>query len=77
MALVSFCGGCLLSEGRGPGLQGGDALAICGPLPSVKAFMIFKAGFQIGDALILLASLLLEGGDRPLQGFKPFKYLAD
>jgi hypothetical protein len=58
--------GGLLAEGQGRGLQGGDTLAICGPLPSVKAFMIFKAGFQIGDALILLSVLVSEFGDRPL-----------
>ena len=64
VVLVLFCdGGCPLSEGRGRGLQGGDTLAICGPLPSVKAFMGVKAGFQFGDALILLSVLLSEFGD--------------
>ncbi len=67
----------LLSEGRGPGLQGGDALAICGPLPSVKAFMIFKAGFQFGDALILLSVLLSEFGDLLLYRGEAVKYLAE
>lgn len=64
VVLVLFCdGGCPLSEGRGRCLQGGYPAAVGGPLPSVKAFMIFKAGFQIGDALILLSVLVSEFGD--------------